>query len=85
MLIENLTIQRRLQRIVAGFPGDTGLHEELMQEAMIHLWLMEEQDPSKNELWYLQSCRLYLQNFLRRGEAWIRSSTFELKFPIESR
>jgi DNA-directed RNA polymerase specialized sigma24 family protein len=40
-----------------------------MQEAMIHLWRMEEQDPGKDEGWYLNGCRFYLQNFLRLGRS----------------
>jgi RNA polymerase sigma factor (sigma-70 family) len=69
MLFENLEMQLRLRRIVIRFADDAGLYQDLMQEAMIHLWHLEEQDPSRNEAWYLQGCRFHLQNSLRQGRS----------------
>lgn len=40
-----------------------------MQEALVHLWQTEEQNPGKSEAWYLQSCRFHLQNHQRRGRS----------------
>ena len=40
-----------------------------MQEAMVHLWRAEEEDPGRDEIWYLQGCRFHLQNFLRQGRS----------------
>jgi len=69
MLIENLEIQRRLQRVVARFCRNMDLQQELMQEAMIHFWRMEERDPGKEEVWYLRGCRFHLRNVLRQGRS----------------
>jgi DNA-directed RNA polymerase specialized sigma24 family protein len=69
MLIENLRMQRRLQRVVTQLSGDPDLRQELIQEAMIHLWRMEERDPGRDEAWYLRGCRFHLQNLLRQGRS----------------
>lgn len=69
MLFENLTIQQGLRRIVAQFTADAGLREDLMQEALIHLWRLEEESPGQARCWYLQGCRFHLQNCVRRGRS----------------
>jgi len=68
MLIDAPGIRSQLHRMVSRL-GPPFLREDLMQEALVHLWQMEEQDPSKDQGWYLQGCRFYLQNFLRQGRS----------------
>lgn len=68
MLIEVQEIQSRLHGIV-GRLAPLPLREDLMQEAMVHLWRTEERHPGKSEAWYLQSCRFHLQNLLRQGRS----------------
>ena len=68
MLVDAPGIQSRLHGIVDRL-APPPLREDLMQEAMIHLWHMEEQAPGQDEVWYLQGCRFHLQNFLRQGRS----------------
>jgi DNA-binding CsgD family transcriptional regulator len=56
-----------LRRIVARAAANVSLREDLMQEALVHLWQQERQHPGQRKSWYLQSCRYHLQNYLHRG------------------
>ena len=49
--------------------ADRAWEEDLIQEAIIHLWLREKEHPGQTPSWYIQSCRLHLQNFLRKGRS----------------
>lgn len=40
-----------------------------MQEALIHLWLLEEQRPGQTHSWYLQGCKFHLQHYLTAGRS----------------
>ena len=68
MLVFAPGIRSRLHGIVNHLVPPL-LREDLMQEAMVHLWRAEEQDPGRDEIWYLQSCRLHLQNYVRLGRS----------------
>ncbi len=69
MLMEDEQIEQGLRRIVARFPGDASLREDLMQEALVHLWQMEIRCPGQARSWYLQGCRYHLQNLMRQGRS----------------
>ncbi len=56
-----------LRRMVARAAANVSLHEDLMQEALLHLWQREQQHPGQTQSWYLQGCRYHLQNYLHRG------------------
>jgi len=45
------------------------LREDLLQEAMIHLWLMQARRPGQTRSWYMQSCRFHLQHYLASGRS----------------
>ena len=45
------------------------LREDLLQEAIVYLWHAEEEDPGRDETWYLHGCRLHLQNVMRLGRS----------------
>ncbi len=40
-----------------------------MQEALVHLWLLEARRPGQRESWYLQSCKFHLQNYVSSGRS----------------
>lgn len=67
MLIDCDETVRILRRIVARAAANLSLREDLMQEALVHLWQQEQQHPGQRQSWYLQSCRYHLQNYLHRG------------------
>ncbi len=69
MMFEQDETGRRLREIVKQLTGNTALHEDLIQEAFIHLWLREAERPGQSPAWYMQSCRFHLRNFLRRGRS----------------
>lgn len=48
---------------------DAALREDLMQEALIHLWLLEAQRPGQTRSWYLQGCKFHLQHYLTAGRS----------------
>ena len=56
-----------LRRIVARASADVSLRDDLMQEALVHLWQQEQENTGQRRSWYLQSCRYHLQNYLHRG------------------
>jgi len=65
--------QRRTHGILRGMvrrlTAERALAEDLFQEAVIHLWLREKNSPGQSQSWYIQSCRFYLQNLLRKGRS----------------
>lgn len=69
MLIFNLKTRQKLWRIVRQLSGDTAAHDDLMQEALLHLWQRETQTPAQTQSWYLQSCRFHLLSYLNRGRS----------------
>ena len=68
MLIDTPGIRNRLHGIVARL-APPPLREDLMQEAMVHLWRLELRTPGRKEVWYLQGCRFHLQNLVRQGRS----------------
>ena len=69
MLIDQKETRAVLRRIVFKVTADRALHDDLTQEAYIHLWLRETQRPGQTQSWYFQSCRFFLQNHLRTGRS----------------
>ncbi len=58
-----------LLRVVAALTPDRFLQEDLLQEAVIHLWQLCNQRPGQSPSWYFKSCQLYLLNLLRKGRS----------------
>jgi len=69
MLIFNTKTQQKLWRIVRQISRDSAAQEDLMQEALVHLWQQEVHRPAQTLSWYLQSCRFHLLNYLNRGRS----------------
>ncbi len=69
MLDDYAETRRLLQRIAWRLTTDSALHEDLIQEGLIHFWQRIEACPGQNQNWYLQSCRFFLQNYLRKGRS----------------
>ena len=62
-------LRESLIRMVHGVTRDAALREDLMQEALVHLWLIETRRPGQTKSWYLQSCRFHLQHYLSSGRS----------------
>jgi DNA-directed RNA polymerase specialized sigma24 family protein len=69
MLIDDRRARAILQRIVCRLSADPAVREDLMQEALVHLWLLEARRPGQTESWYLQGCKFHLQNILGAGRS----------------
>jgi RNA polymerase sigma factor (sigma-70 family) len=69
MIFEQPKTRRTLKGVVRRLTTERDLEDDLIQEAIIHLWLREKERPGQRPSWYIQSCRLYLQNFLRKGRS----------------
>jgi len=69
MLIDQKESRAVLRRIVFKVTTDRALHDDLTQEACVHIWLRETQCPGWTKSWYFQSCRFFLQNLLRTSRS----------------
>jgi RNA polymerase sigma factor (sigma-70 family) len=69
MIFEQRNTRGLLRGLVRRLTTERALDEDLIQEALIHLWLREKERPGQSQSWYIQSCRLHLQNFLRKGRS----------------
>jgi DNA-directed RNA polymerase specialized sigma24 family protein len=69
MLIDDVRTRELLSRIVYRLSSNPAVRDDLMQEALVHLWLLEERRPGQRQSWYLQSCKFHLQNYLNLGRS----------------
>jgi len=58
-----------LLRVVATVTSDRCIQEDLLQEAVIHLWQLKNRRPGQSASWYFKSCQLHLLNLLRKGRS----------------
>jgi RNA polymerase sigma factor (sigma-70 family) len=65
MFYEKEEVRELLRRLVCQLASNAVLWEDLLQEALIHLWRQETNRPGQSQSWYVQNCRFYLLNFLR--------------------
>jgi len=68
-LVDDPEIHSRLAAVAFAVSSDTRLHEDLIQEALVHLWRQENLFPGHTHSWYLQNCCFYLCDYLRRGRS----------------
>src|SRR5438132_14302530 len=69
MLIYQKQTREVLRQIVFKITSNRSLHDDLAQEALIHLWRREQERPGQTQSWYFQSCRFFLQNHMRNGRS----------------
>jgi RNA polymerase sigma factor (sigma-70 family) len=69
MLFDDLDIRESMRRMACQMAIDPALRDDLVQEALIHLWLREQACPGHPPAWYTQSCRFHLKNYLRGGRS----------------
>src|SRR5690348_2046524 len=66
---EERAIRQALIRMIQGTTGNAALRDDLLQEALVHLWLIQTQRPGQTRSWYLQSCKFHLQHYLASGRS----------------
>jgi RNA polymerase sigma factor (sigma-70 family) len=69
MFVDQLTIRDSLVRMVRSMSSNLALRQDLLQEALIHLWLSEANRPGQTRSWYLQSCKYHLLHYLASGRS----------------
>lgn len=63
------SVRENLGRVVRNLTCDPTFQDDLIQEAMIHFWLMETRRPKQTRSWYLQSCKYHLRHYLLSGRS----------------
>ena len=58
-----------LLRMTGRITPDFALRQDLLQEALIHLWLTETRRPGQTKSWYLQSAKFHLLHYLASGRS----------------
>src|SRR6266481_3520362 len=69
MFVDELSTRESLVRMVRRMTANLALREDLLQEALIHLWLTETRRPGQTKSWYLQSCKYHLLHYLASGRS----------------
>ena len=69
LLIDEPTVRRVLRRIVFTFEENLHAREDLLQEALVHLWSMEQRHPGQRLAWYLKGVKYHLQHLRTSGRS----------------
>jgi len=69
MLVDDVAIRESLIRIIRKVTANGALRDDLLQEALIHLWLTEVGRAGQTRSWYLQSCKYHLLHYLAAGRS----------------
>jgi DNA-directed RNA polymerase specialized sigma24 family protein len=69
MQIDAPQTRRALKRLVARLTPQRLWHEDLVQEALIHLWQEEQRCPGRSACCYLRSCQFHVLNQMRHGRS----------------
>jgi DNA-directed RNA polymerase specialized sigma24 family protein len=69
MYVHDPSMVNSLNGLVTRLTWNRCLQQDLLQEALIHLWLIETRWSGQTTSWYLQSCRFHLQHYLSSGRS----------------
>lgn len=69
MHVDEPAIRQLLGRLVQRITSNPALWDDLLQEALIHIWLIEVRRPGQTRSWYLQSCKFHLLHYLSSGRS----------------
>ena len=72
-----------LRQMIRRMTPNASLRDDLLQEAMVHLWLTESRRPDQTRSWYLQSCRFHLQHYLSCGRSIDSAKRWRDQLPLE--
>jgi RNA polymerase sigma factor (sigma-70 family) len=78
LLCEHVPTHELLCRIIAQVNSDAAWRDDLLQEGMIHLWVLERKRPGQRLSWYLKSCQFHLRDYMAKGrsvDSWKRRQT----------
>src|SRR5437867_1224868 len=66
---EGPSMKDLLLRMIGMITPNFALREDLLQEALIHLWRVGTRRPGQTRSWYLQSCKFHLTHYLASGRS----------------
>ena len=66
---EDPSLWKSLARVVQSTTSNPALRDDLLQEALVHAWLIEVRRPGQSRSWYLQSCKFHLRHYLNSGRS----------------
>ena len=69
MDLDRPSMKDALLRMIGRITPNFALRQDLLQEALIHLWLRETRRPGQTRSWYLQSVKFHLQHCLSSGRS----------------
>src|SRR5258706_3234670 len=69
MYLDEPSMKDSLVRMTGSITPNFALRQDLVQEALIHLWLTETRRPGQTKSWYLQSSKFHLQHYLASGRS----------------
>ena|SRR6266568_297540 len=68
---DGLSMKEPLIRMIGRITSNFALRQDLLQEALVHLWLTEARRPGQTQSCYLQSSKFHLLHFWPPGAVWI--------------
>ena len=69
MQVDDPATREALGRLARNITSNHALWDDLLQEAMIHLWTINTRRPCETRSWYLQSCKFHLLHYLASGRS----------------
>src|SRR5215471_16603655 len=69
MYLDKPATREALLKIITTITRHEALQDDLLQEALIHLWMIETRRPYQTKSWYLQSCKFHLLHYLGAGRS----------------
>src|ERR1041385_7594830 len=69
MHVDEPATKELLAALVRNIACRAALKDDLLQEALIHLWMIETNRPGQTRSWYLQSCKFHLLHYLASGRS----------------
>jgi len=69
MCLDDPSVKESLLRMTGSITPNFAFRQDLLQEALIHLWLTETRRPGQTKSWYLQSAKFHLLHYLTSGRS----------------
>src|SRR6266702_8842366 len=69
MFVDEVSTKESLVRMIRRATPNHALRDDLLQEALIHLWLTETRRPGQTKSWYLQSAKFHVLHYLTSGRS----------------
>ncbi len=82
MLAEEPAIHLKTRKLVQQLSAAPDQHDDLVQDALLHLWQTETQNPGQTLSWYCQSCCFHVQHQVDRGCSIDSPKRRHLKCPL---